>query len=825
MLKSTDDEWEIEIQGAKNPHFACSDKYLVFEKGDDSIAFLSVIQKAISQTYLGRSLQKVKRGDEDFLIWRAITENRGSELLIWSSKDDQIRNIQDAGDYFVSKNRGDIYYIRELKDGIFKLMALSLNGKREREVWSGYEKPENIIFDVSGNKLAFTTKVRQKGNEAVNIFSIDGGRIVDISNILSCYRNDLVALNRLSFSTKGDRLIFAVLENDWESEDLRLKSEVSVDVWHYQDEKLQSQQLTELSEGVGKYASMSYVFYDFQKEAIKLIGMPAEKIGDWPSIKGISDFILFSDSRQSPDELQFDPSALTRKAIYLRDLSDYSDKTVVEGRYLNSGEISPDDQYVIYYDQIKAAYYSFEISTNRTTEITKGIPYPIHNAAAGEAGRFTVPEGVGGWSKDGDKVYVYDEFDIWEIRLNGKGSAKCITGGFGRKNNVRLRFRFTSNVHCDENNITSNDVLLLHATSLIDYRESFVLGKLSEFEKIDSIDLSPAMYTSVEGTPNRFLVEKSDGVNVSNWFLSTDLKHFRSLTKISPQRRWNWYTKELIDFEMISGGRSKAIVYRPENFDSTLKYPLIFTFYQTLSDKIYQTSPPRLSKGQINAAWMSSRGYIVVEVDIPFKIGSPGESAYNAVVSAARYMAKMSWVDSTKMGLSGASFGAFSSNYIITHTGIFAAAASAFGKVDMISGYGAIRESGFSTQYLCETSQDRIGATLWERPDLYIENSPIFRANKVETPVLILHNKEDVAVPWSQGLEWFQALRRNGKRAWMLQYDNEGHGVLELQNKLDYTTRLVQFFDHFLKGKPAPIWISKGIPALQKGYTLGLDPN
>jgi dipeptidyl aminopeptidase/acylaminoacyl peptidase len=186
-------------------------------------------------------------------------------------------------------------------------------------------------------------------------------------------------------------------------------------------------------------------------------------------------------------------------------------------------------------------------------------------------------------------------------------------------------------------------------------------------------------------------------------------------------------------------------------------------------------------------------------------------------------LAGLPYVESTKIGMQGHSFGGYDVNYLITHTHLFAAAMSGSGLSDFVSEYGVLRR-GASAQNDYEIGQMRVGATLWERPDLFIKNSPVFSADKVTTPVLLMNNINDVTVPFEQnGLEFFTALRRMGKKAWMLQYDEEGHILSKEENQMDLTIRMKQFFDHYLMGKPAPVWMTRGIPASQKGSVTGYE--
>ena len=155
---------------------------------------------------------------------------------------------------------------------------------------------------------------------------------------------------------------------------------------------------------------------------------------------------------------------------------------------------------------------------------------------------------------------------------------------------------------------------------------------------------------------------------------------------------------------------------------------------------------------------------------------------------------------------------------------MFKCAESGAPVVNMISAYGGIRwGSGMSRQFQYEKTQSRLGATLWKNPELYIENSPVFNLDKVNTPVLILHNDEDGAVPWYQGIEYFVGLRRLGKPAWMLNYNGEPHWPVKWQNILDFNIRIEHFFDHYLMDAPMPRWMKRGVPALEKGILQGME--
>lgn len=157
-------------------------------------------------------------------------------------------------------------------------------------------------------------------------------------------------------------------------------------------------------------------------------------------------------------------------------------------------------------------------------------------------------------------------------------------------------------------------------------------------------------------------------------------------------------------------------------------------------------------------------------------------------------------------------------------TKLFKAAWAGAPVANMTSAYGGIRwESGVNRQWQYEKSQSRIGATLWQKPRLYIDNSPLFHLDKVTTPLVIMANDADGAVPWYQGIELFTAMRRLGKKIWMFNYNGQGHGLTQRQDMRDYQVRMQQFFDWMLKGEKPAKWITEGVPAVKKGKDWGLE--
>jgi len=291
------------------------------------------------------------------------------------------------------------------------------------------------------------------------------------------------------------------------------------------------------------------------------------------------------------------------------------------------------------------------------------------------------------------------------------------------------------------------------------------------------------------------------------------------LTNLNPeQTNYLWGSAELFKWKAYTGKLTEGVLYKPENFDSTKKYPMIVYFYERNNQTLHQYQAPAPTPSRLNIPYFVSNGYVVFVPDIWYTTGHPGKSAYDYIVSGTRALIKKGFIDSTRIGLQGQSWGGYQTAYLITQTNLYKAAWAGAPVGNMFSAYGGIRwESGLNRQFQYEHSQSRIGATIWEKPNLYIENSPLFHLPKVKTPLVIMANDADGAVPWYQGIELFTAMRRLNKPVWMLNYNGEAHNLMERKNRKDIQIKEQQYFDWLLKDAPAPKWITDGVPAVMKG--------
>lgn len=312
------------------------------------------------------------------------------------------------------------------------------------------------------------------------------------------------------------------------------------------------------------------------------------------------------------------------------------------------------------------------------------------------------------------------------------------------------------------------------------------------------------------GQANAWLMLLQNATEFPNLYYTTDHKHFKAITDYQPQKAFNWYTTELKSFVTEAGDSLKGVLYKPENIDLSKKYPVIFYYYEKLSNDLNWFQFPALSRGDLLPGYMASNGYLVFTPDIENHVGRPGNSALDAVIAAANMLVKLPFVDSTKMGLQGHSFGGYETNYIVTHSPQFKAACTASGLTDIPSEYLYRTKPSYGAEFV-ETGQFNMGTTLWQDKAAYIDESPIYRVDKVNTPILIMHTRNDGAVPFEQGMAFFLALRRLEKPAWLLEYPGEDHILMKKENQIDYTIKVQEFFDYYLKGASEPAWMKSSV--------------
>lgn len=465
--------------------------------------------------------------------------------------------------------------------------------------------------------------------------------------------------------------------------------------------------------------------------------------------------------------------------------------------------LSPEEEYVVWYNPEEKAYFSYETATGVTRNISSHIPVNLYIDEYPDL-KAIYPYDIAGWLPKDEALLIYDCYDIWKVDPTTKDPPVNITNGYGRKNHIKFRMALAG----DTTLLTAFDQYKRNGFWRIDSRGTDPVS-LSGMSK--GLYYFPEYFTFPFPPPlkagNTYLMKYMTDTTAPNLVATKDFRSFIQLSGLHPQSTYNWLSSELHNWAMPNGQKTTGILYKPENFDASKKYPVILHYYEKRSYEAYTYLTPALSNGTLDIPWYVSNGYLVFVPDITYPDHYPGRGALDAVTSAAEYLCRFPWVDKHKMGLQGHSFGGYETNYIITHSNLFAAAVSAAGLTDFITHYGDLAFGGKSQISMCEKGQLRMDTSLWLAPDIYVENSPLFSVDKVTTPLLMMHNQKDGAVPVKQSHVFYAALKYLGKPVWMLQYENEDHTIEDGALMLDFTIKQQEFFNHYLKGSPAPNWM------------------
>jgi dienelactone hydrolase len=630
------------------------------------------------------------------------------------------------------------------------------------------------------------------------------------------------ASGSVDFSYDGTRVLFGTAPAPRpDPEEDELLENVTVDVWSWHDDYLQPHQLQDLNQE--RRRSYRAVLHLHDDRIVQLADetLLSVTIGD----RGDADVALGSDDLPYRQRVSWDTGFYDQ---YLVDPYTGARELLVE-ELRSSASLSPEARYVYWWDggdfegTVPRGWMVMDLETREVVNATAGIPHPVFN----ELSDRPAPPGsygLGGWTEGDERMLVYDAHDLWLVDPRGADAPVNLTAGYGRQNDVRLRI---VRLGWEDRHVPLDEDVLLSAFDLGTKADGYYRTRLGDGAAPRRLVLEDASFGGLSRSEDAevLLFTRSTFQDFPDlWVSDSDFEGRRRLTEANPQQaEYRWGTAELVTWTSADGEELQGILYKPENFDPAREWPMMVYFYERSSNSLHNHYVPGTGTS-INRSFYVSRGYLLFVPDIPYKAGYPGESAMNAVVPGVTALVDRGFVDRDRIGVQGHSWGGYQISYMVTRTDIFAAAEAGAPVTNMTSAYGGIRwASGRVRQMQYETGQSRIGGSLWEAQHRYIENSPLFTAYKVNTPLLILHNDEDGAVPWEEGIQFFVALRRLGKPVWLVNYNGQGHGVSGRFAQLDWSIRMQQFFDHYLQDAPPPVWMVEGIRAVDKGRTLGLD--
>ncbi len=760
--------------------------------------------------------------------------DEGTQLLVRNLNTGIEHSFKVVSEYLFNKYGNTLIFktTRQSRNKVAKALVLKeyMQSLRVDTVLQNFNDARSFTLDDKGEQLAFVAERDSIKRESQKFYSLyyfkdntDSAKELADKNTKGIPPKwGISEFANINFSKSGNRLFFGTAPIlPLKDTSLPEFERVSVDVWNYKDEELMPAQLR-FNDSLIKKNYLAR--YDFDKKEVVQLG--SENLNRViPTLEGDGD--IFYSSSDSGNRVAKQWQGFTVNDLYaINPLN--GNYTLITKNWKGRTYPSYTGKYLLMYNEKKKGYYLYNSINNRIIPFATDIKFALYEED-NDVPDDPQPYGIVKWTEGDRSVLLYDKYDVWKVDAEAKGKSIAITNG--RKD--KIIYRYINVIGTDEKFITTEQSLLFRSFNEKDKSSgitwvknikggpSFTESEAATFSSIiKAKDNNTLLYVkeSFTESPNVFIktFELSPGT-------VTGYKSLQLSNTNSQQSNYLWGTAELFKWKAYTGKETEGILYKPENFNTKKKYPMIVYFYERNNTTLYNYQAPAPTPSRLNITFFVSRGYVVFVPDIWYTTGHPGKNSYDYIVSGTRALIKKGFIDSTKIGIQGQSWGGYQAAYIITQTNLYAAAWAGAPVVNMFSAYGGVRwESGLNRQMQYEKSQSRIGATIWEKPNLYIENSPLFHLQKVKTPLVIMSNDADGAVPWYQGIEFFTAMRRLNKPVWLLNYNGEAHNLVERRNRKDIQIREQQFFDWLLKGEPAPKWITEGVPAVMKGRDLGL---
>jgi dipeptidyl aminopeptidase/acylaminoacyl peptidase len=706
---------------------------------------------------------------------------------------------------------------------VIVLEKIDVSKAKSRSIWyykKGADKPVQAVFDNSNNVNAETSSIARLGTSAN--FSPDG--------------------HYIQFNLERRRKVIKPVPGM-----------VQVAVWSYKDTLIQSEQRSKSGELVFENLhaiwniATSRITVLAEREQIQQVS------GNYAVVIKLGNSLYENRYWENTKDSIWLLTLNTEKKIFL-----YATKRTPQG--VRRQWISPQGNYLIYFDAENGCnYFSYNLKSGKTSKISEGIPawqlgdQPSRNSPSYYAGhrKWQQPieefgEGLAGWLPNEDAVLVYDYYDIWQLDPSGKKAPISFTNNYGREHNTILEFSdHPKNKDC--NDVLTETSLLLTAfnikTKYNGYYKKALGGKGNPevlnmdacvMQKVYETNLEDGMEPIKARDANIWLVRKQTDKMPSNFFITKDFKTYKQISNFQSFEAFNWYTKELQSYKALDGKNCEGILYKPENFDSTRKYPIIIIFYDRFADNLYSFPGPDYNANAVqfgfNPGWLESHGYLVFTPSIHVAPLEYGSAALNIVEGAVNYLKQFSFVDERAISACSHSFSAKLGAYVFTHSHSFAATVISEGVAfsNPISWALSLGDNLAES----ELSEMEVGfeyGNLWEHKRSWIDQTTVLNVDQSISPLLLFCGNDNgrySASRINQTVQLYSALRRLEKKTWWLQYEKGGHNVGGNEAK-DFTIRFTQYMDHYLKRAPAPRWMTQGSPYALKGVEnrLELDPN
>ena len=764
------------------------------------------------------SLKTFKLADE--ADWIAYQRGRkDSTLYVRSLDGSKTFQFPTVTDFQFAKKSGMLYYTSaaEGEAGIFTLNpekgspALIKEGKGVFKQTTFDEKGERLAFlycaDKDSSYKALSLWLSEHNAPAKEI-ATRGNRAFPAEWVIN--ENGM-----LQFSKSASRLFFGTSPEPRQKDTTQLaENRPNVQVWSW-DEPVQ---YTVQNYNKEKDLKKSYqAVYNLGNGSIFQLAneeLPNIQLGN----EGDAPLALLSTSR--PYSLSSMWEARTRSDYYTVSLDNGERKQIAQADY-GRFRLSPQGKYAYWYGETDSCWYTIALAEGKQYRLTTPESFPAWDEE-NDVPDYPYAHGAAGWTANDQNLLIYDRYDIWKFDPTAATPPINLTVN-GRKEKLSYRLE---QLDKEARFIDLGKPQLLKGFNETTKGYGFYNARLSAPAAPKTLLAGNYMLRSINKAKNT-----DDVIYTMETFQQYPDIHYSTLAfKKSvqlthgdkQQEGFIWGTAELVSWVSLDGRPLEGVVYKPANFDPNKKYPMMVNFYERNSETLYNYRMPEPHRSTIDYHLYNSNEYVIFNPDIRYVDGYPGESCYNCLMPGITMMIAKGYIDEKGIGAQGHSWGGYQVAYLATRTNLFSAIESGAPVVNMFSAYGGIRwGSGMARSFQYEHTQSRLGATPWSSPLRYLENSPLFTMDKVQTPILIMHNDADGHVPWYQGIEYFVAMKRLGKPCWLLNYTGEPHWPMHMANRIDFQRRMFQFFNHYLKKEKMPKWMSEGVPAVEQPFELG----
>ena len=793
FIKATSNSWEIKSTAFRQVTFTADSKSVYCIEGDNLVKIV-LGRSGKEQIAKVKNFQLTDGNYSGYLLYRIDSLNTFIAKNLLKRTEVRVPNVN--GYKLSPAGNRIVLNTQTAQDSNQALSILDLATGKIKQVYNG-SPASNIIFDNAGESIAFTTQ-ENSGTALWYCKSSSSSAIKLLENKQVKAEQKIDVDYAWAFSEDGKKLYFRLPPQEPPYQN----SGNGPEIWNYQDRT---------------------IFPEFKQQGFKnILGYLATI--DVSTAKVVQ--LLFGHEQRvnysvNHPYAQFvmkvaDPAVMGKMSYYIVDENTGTRSFIKSSlESLSNFNFSPDGRYLTYYDSEKLGYRCFEKASQTTYDFGTVSPelYLYDQRTHQATGNY---KGIIGWIKGSSHVLMQGMYGIWELDVTNKDQPRQLT--FTNSSNLHTFFsvdqEFEHGIIDPAKDIylhgLNNDTKAVSLYRLNIRRRSFAKLYTGDFfwglpyDEVDKDLFQQA--TDAQAFVMMFpTVEKT-----ANLVFTKDFKHFNKLTSFHPEEQYNWISSELHTYKGIDSNTYQGILYKPENFDPKKKYPVIFYFYQSVSNELHEYIGPQPVGAGINIPFLVSNGYLVFRPDIHIGPNRFGEELLISIGAAADHLTGFNWVDPAKLALSGHSYGGLEVNYLITRTDRFACALSGAGVSNMVS---YIFDLGYRNEEVRSFARQSkfMGVEFEDNPQLYVQNSPIFFTKDVRTPVLLVHSENDRNVLFYHSKQFFLSLRHLGKPSWLLSYQNGGHGVGGLKNKIDYANRVKEFFDYYLKEKPEPDWMSRYI--------------